>query len=361
MKNHISLYPLRRIHGIFHEWIKTKKERWRCCTYLSHPSGHKCYILGTPQHTNLGDSAIVLAEILFLEKCGIEKRRIKEITTEEFKQYKDIVKKRIGKSDIVMLHGGGNMGDQWISEELLRRDMLNMFEKNRIILFPQTLYYSNTNNGQCEEKKSIPYYNRRNITIVAREHLSYRRIKDLYPNSNVLITPDIVLSVDKGAFSIPEQTRKGVLLCLRSDVEKAMSPKEHKEIEAFLLKQKCCFAKTDMYSDCAITKKNRKDCIRRKMNEFATAELIITDRLHGMIFAAITETPCIVFSNCNHKVEGTYEWIKYLPYIRFVNSVEEMEKVFSELISMENCKYDNTLLRPYFTKLAKAIKSRKIE
>ena len=360
MKNYISLYPLRRIHGIFHEWIETLKERWRYCNYLSYPSGCKYYILGTPEHTNLGDSAIVLAEILFLEKCGIDKRRIKEITTEEFKRYRDIVKKRIGISDIIMLHGGGNMGDQWISEELLRRDMLNMFEENRIILFPQTLYYSDTNTGQCEEKKSIPYYSRGNITIVAREHLSYRRIKDLYPNSDVLITPDIVLSVDKRAFGIFEQTRKGVLLCLRSDAEKAISSEEHKAIESFLIKQKCCFETTDMYSDCAITKKNRKDCIKRKMNEFAAAELIITDRLHGMIFAAITETPCIVFNNCNHKVEGTYEWIKYLPYIRFVNSVEEMKGVFTELISLENCEYENTLLRPYFTKLVEVIKDRKI-
>ena len=64
------------------------------------------------------------------------------------------------------------------------------------------------------------------------------------------------------------------------------------------------------------------------MQEFCDAKLVITDRLHGMIFAAISETPCIVFSNYNHKVGGTYEWIKQLPYIRYVENMGEAKKKY---------------------------------
>ena len=160
MNNFNSLYPLRRIHGIVHEWLERKKKKWKFILYICYPLGAKYYVLGTPQHTNLGDSAIVLSEISFLKQCGIREKRIKEVTTEEYKEYKDILKARIRKSDKIFLHGGGNMGDQWFGEELLRRDMLSTFEENKIIIFPQTIFYSDTTKGQKEEKNSILLHNK---------------------------------------------------------------------------------------------------------------------------------------------------------------------------------------------------------
>lgn len=356
MRSCISLYPLRRVHGIIHEWIEKKKKQWKFNLYICYPFGRKYYVLGTPQHLNIGDSAIVLSEICFLKRCGISEKRIKEVTTEEYKAYKDILKKRIRISDKIFLHGGGNMGDQWISEELLRREMLSTFGQNSIIIFPQTIFYSNTIEGKREEKCSIPFYNRNNLTIIAREHISYKYMNYLYSNANILIMPDIVLSTERENFGAERQRRAGILLCFRSDMEKAMSLAECKRIEEFLQKNNSKVSTTDMYSNCAVTKTNRYDCVKRKMEEFASAKLVITDRLHGMVFAAITGTPCIVFGNYNYKVEGTYEWIKHLPYISFVRSTDEMEKVFPELLTQKDCKYDNKPLQPYFKKLEDIVK-----
>ena len=44
-----------------------------------------------------------------------------------------------------------------------------------------------------------------------------------------------------------------------------------------------------------------------KFKDFQKSELVITDRLHGMIFCYITKTPCIVMPNNNHKILMTYE------------------------------------------------------
>ena len=93
------------------------------------------------------------------------------------------------------------------------------------------------------------------------------------------------------------------------------------------------------------------------MQEFADSELVITDRLHGMVFAALTGTPCIVFSNYNHKVKGTYDWISYLPYIKYVESLEEAKKCIPELIAMENTCYDSKPLQSYYNKLIEVIKN----
>ena len=50
-----------------------------------------------------------------------------------------------------------------------------------------------------------------------------------------------------------------------------------------------------------------------------------------MIFAAITETPCIVLNSLSHKIRGCYEWISNLDYIRFADSIDEVPSIIEEL------------------------------
>jgi len=113
---------------------------------------------------------------------------------------------------------------------------------------------------------------------------------------------------------------------------------------------------TDTHLETDVTKDTRREMIRNKMQEFAQAQLVVTDRLHGMVFSAVTGTPCIAFSNYNHKVKGTYQWIKYLPYIKYAETAEEAIAYIPELLAMKNCRFDNAPLQPYYEKLAEAVK-----
>ncbi len=249
------------------------------------------------------------------------------------------------------------MGNQWMGEEVLRRDVTALFPDNPTIIFPQTIYYTPDEAGQLEQKQSVPIYNgKKNLTLVAREQTSCEIMGQLYPDTALLLTPDIVLSATMETFGVEPGDRDGVLLCMRSDAERSMSDEDRNAVEAALQEQGFSYRKTDMYCKEAVTKENRSDRVREKMQEFVSAKLVITDRLHGMVFAAITGTPCIVFSNYNHKVRGTYEWIKYLPYIRYAETVKDVERYLPELLEMENCQYDNSPLLPYFEKLAQVVK-----
>lgn len=350
------LYPLRRMHGYMHEIQKKYRKKIELAIYLSFPSGRKVLIPGTPEHQNLGDSAIVIAEKKFLEKCGISANRIKEISFSEYYQYRNLLRRLIRSNMIIAQLGGGNMGDQWIEEEKLHRQLLIDFPENKEIIFPQTIFYTAADSG--EKQKSIKYYNgRKKLWLFAREKKSYDLMKKIYPNTHISLVPDIVLSASMDTFGAKKQKRENILLCLRNDAEKALGQKKIDFIKKFLKTNGYSYRSTDMYADCKITKANRNDFVRNKMEEFASAKLVITDRLHGMIFAALTGTPCIVFGNYNYKVEGTYEWIRYLPYICFVRSVNEMEKVFPELMKMESCQYDSSQIQPYFNHLKDIVKN----
>ena len=81
--------------------------------------------------------------------------------------------------------------------------------------------------------------------------------------------------------------------CLRSDKESVMNHQNVDEIESFLKDRISEIRYTDTQMD-NYCKENRELLLKQKIKEFQSAELVITDRLHGMIFAAITGTPCTV-------------------------------------------------------------------
>ena len=81
--------------------------------------------------------------------------------------------------------------------------------------------------------------------------------------------------------------------------------------------------------------------LSNKFTEFNRAKLVITDRLHGMIFAAITETPCVVFGSYTHKIVESYKWLKDLEYIKFCEDINDFEEKIDEVVSAKNKKYDN--------------------
>lgn len=348
LKN-FKLKRLRTLHGKLHEKKIYYKEKFELSRELGISQHKKVYLIGTPTHTNLGDNAIALAQRELLKNAGILSKHIKEITLNEYREHARLCRNLISKKSLITLHGGGNMGDTWLDEEIFRRRVITDFSENPMVIFPQTIHYSETEKGIFERKQSVPYYdNHSKLTLYAREQQSYETMKQLYPNTKVEIAPDIVLSTNKQFWNISEKERKGALLCLRSDNERQITDSQQDEIEKIVTKKGYAYQKIDMYADTPVTKENRFELVRAKMCQFAEAELVITDRLHGMIFSAITETPCIVLSNHNHKVRGTFEWIKHLPYMKYVDNVNDIESIIHKLQALENCEFNNKDLLKYY-------------
>ncbi len=361
MRKDTAVYNLmRRLYWCYHkQWSKQvlrKMERQRRRELCS-PRGKKVYMIGTPSHENLGDSAIALAQRRFLEAQGWEPERIKEIPDTEYQRNWETIRSWIPKDALIAHLGGGHMGNQWPGEEELHRRQILDLPENPAVIFPQTVFYTPDEEGQAEAKASAAVYNgKAKLTMAARERRSYEIMKGLYPGAKVLLTPDIVLSSSMEAFGAKPQKREGVLLCLRSDSERVLEDKDHTALRHLLEKRGLSFGLTDMYCKGHVHGENREALVRGKLEELASSRLVITDRLHGMVFCALTGTPCIALSNHNHKVRGTYEWISYLPYIRYVESAEEADAHIDQLLDMENCAFDNTPLKPHYAPLAQAVR-----
>lgn len=309
------------------------KQYARWIKRLWHPFKKIAYLLATPTHDNIGDLAIVVAEERFLKECGYEK--VVNIIMGDCWEYPRLLARLLPRHVPVYFHGGGNMGDIYLDEQL-RRIMLPMLEKHDVVLFPETLFYRDTVEGNKEKTASIRYYNKKNITIAARELPSYKMMRNLYPQANVILTPDIVLSLSPQIF---HKNRNSILLCFRDDQEKTVPENSVNELRSNLEKKGFQCTTTSMIYFRHIVAGMWEKVVKEKMEEIASARLLITDRLHGMIFAALTQTPCIVLGNNNHKVEGVYQWIKDLSYIRFVESAVDAEEAAYEMYQLDKCTF----------------------
>lgn len=275
-----------------------------------------CYIFMCADYPNMGDIAITVAQKKFLEKL-LKDYQITCIKISESYYYLKDIKKRLKQNDIITIIGGGNITDLYIAYERERKFVIHYFQKNKIISFPETISFSDSKKGIREAKSFQSTCNKnQNLTILVREEqsLKYCENKKI---ENVKLTPDIVFSLDN---QYPIVNRdNNITLCFRNDKEKKSEiiekVKRNELINQYHLRE------MDTLVDFKIDFEKREEQFEKFLADFSNTKLLITDRLHGMIFAYITNTPCIVFDNSNKKISSTYfTWLKNQNFIIFEDS-----------------------------------------
>ena len=314
-------------------------------------------LLDTPTHGNLGDHAIVLAERQFvLSKC--QEIEIVEFTYDECKYcLDDIEKKSFAEKDIILLPGGGFIGSLWPNEQENIIKILNKFKEYKIVIFPQTLYFSSDDEGkQLKEEFLNKLKDCKDITLFVRDAASYewlkRNVKSDWENVKCSLVPDIVTSLSYKENVI---RKKQVLLCFRKDLEK-VSDLNFMEVRRVIDRMGYSIEETDTVLQNDIDINDRELVVQRKLDEFAHSSLVITDRLHGMIFSAITGTPCIALDNLSKKVSGGYQWFKELPYIKLVENRPVMIEDIQEMLSVQDTNYDIHNYDEYYELIGKVIR-----
>lgn len=350
------LYPLRRLHGWLHNYPEYKKTRNALRSpYVQKIKEYKkkhlpfVFLVMTPEHGNLGDQAIALSETKLLNELGISHI---EITIKQLSRFRSFNLLDLMNGYPILMHGGGYLGTLWYHAEELLRDIIRKNPKSEISVLPSTIFYEDNDYGKEELLKSVAIYNaHKYLTIYAREKVSYEFAKPIY--RDVRLMPDMVLSLKP---EITSDSRRGCLLCLRSDCEKTRTQEQEAEIRrqvADLFGDNVM--DTDMVEARGIPVEDREIALRKKFSQFASAELVVTDRLHGMIFCAITGTPCIVIDSKSPKVRGCYEWIRDFDYIRFVDSPSQIENVYKQIPDTKH-QYDNSHLASYYKILMEDVK-----
>lgn len=198
------------------------------------------------------------------------------------------------------------------------------------------MYFEDTEEGNKEKKKTQnAYHQNSNLTIAARETQTLDVVKETF-NSDVIFTPDMVLSLD---IEPRELERDGVLFILRADKEKVTD----EDFVSQMMKwaEKTTYVeRTDTVLDTVdtIDYAEREKHFLEMLDRISSSKLVITDRLHAMIFSIITKTPCLVFGNSYGKAKHSYrDWLEGLNFIEYTDKqdIEKLEQMIDRLLQAE--------------------------
>lgn len=315
------------------------------------PSKKRIVLIGSPEHDNLGDHAISVAECKFIKEKLPEFCLI-EITNNSYRYASKYLKKFINKNDIIMLTGGGLMGSLWPEEEKMITDILESFCENRIVIMPQTVFFSDDDYGIHEAQKLKDAIERcRRLYIFCRDMKSCNLFEDM--DITAYCMPDMALYLK---YDDNNERHDYIGVCFRNDKECCLE----KNVKKYVLEELSRIGEIKNLSTIAphhIQVADRETELKHILDEISCCKLLLTDRLHAMLFAVITKTPCIAFDNLSNKVSGVYNWISDCNFIYCVKNKQEFKDAFSKLNEFDKSKCDYELPDKYFDELAKIIKA----
>ncbi len=281
----------------------------------------------SPDTGNLGDHLIAAASSRFIQEST--DRNFIEITIQQYRYMEEEINSRITVDDVIFINGGGFLGTMWMQEENMVNRILETFTENRIIILPQTIYIEDNESGQKELEKIKALYNRcKKLTVCAREKQSYyylTHIVGINPE-RVLLAPDLALSL--GTKQINNVRRFHISICLREDKESILNDVQRHKIVKKIEQIDSRFNKISTIRPYHFGLKRREYELKCFTQVLAKSSVVITDRLHCMIFCYLTFTPCIVINNLSNKIGGIYDWISDCGYLWMADTERIMDSTY---------------------------------
>ena len=313
-----------------------------------------------PDHGNIGDLALGYAQREYMVRLLPNYDHI-EIPVSQTYNVLRKVRSQVTPQDVIVLTGGGDMGTHYLGVERQRRFIIRKFKKNTIISFPQSAFFDDNRFGKRQLRASVLAYDScSNLLITARDNSSYEFIKRHFHNE-IASTPDIVLSLDNCQADVTRK-RNRVVFSVRRDKEARFSPAQLRRLENHLVdKGKHVVYRDTSLGNVHIDISDRISVLRSIWKDYSMSELVITDRLHGMIFSVITNTPCVAINNKDGKVLNLYNsWLSKYSYIAVASSIDpkEIDLAIEKLKSSTKEVRSHTSMRAYFAPIAKFINER---
>ncbi|MDM1066144.1 polysaccharide pyruvyl transferase family protein [Myroides odoratimimus] len=167
-------------------------------------------LLDIPNHRNIGDSLIWKGEKEFFK--DLEYKCLGEFNRYTFR--KEVIN---DVNTVILLHGGGNFGDLYLSSQLFKRMIIESFPKNRIVLLPQTVDYLNEGNKDLD----FNIFNKHNdLYFLLRDKESFDIVENrLFEKGKLFLCPDMAFYLDYDKFVVNKNNPLKTLLLSRTDGE----------------------------------------------------------------------------------------------------------------------------------------------
>jgi pyruvyl transferase EpsO len=275
--------------------------------------GRRFHYVDIPVHDNIGDLLIMLGTVRFFQDNGLAPATVSNT------YYFD--RKWVRPGDVIVFHGGGNFGDLYGSIHELREQLIAAFPQNRIILMPQTLFFSS---DQARAQSAAVISRHPDLHLFVRDVVSERLAHEF--TDKVYLAPDMAHHLYPIRHS--GGAANGNVRIQRVDVEKPGTPESLRglamrtttdwvEVIGDERRLMTLFAKLEWrfkrYGwDWALTRLAlwfwvpvSRRFVGKAVRLFADHQTIVTDRLHGHILSCLMDKQNIVIDNSYGK-NSTY-------------------------------------------------------
>jgi exopolysaccharide biosynthesis predicted pyruvyltransferase EpsI len=298
------------------------------------PAGTRVALLDFPNHDNVGDTSIWLGELALLRELGCEVAYMASFSSYSAAE----MRRRLGADGVVLLHGGGNLGDLWPTYQAFRERVIETHHDRRIVQLPQTVNFS----GPAPLARTAAGFNAHpDLTIMVRDQPSEDLARDAFEACRVVAAPDSALAL--GPLDGPEPTGD-VLVLMRTDRERV--EREAGGIASIDWPTRSGSAlRTSRYrlsrllgypakrSSLAARLLDRP--LRRVFDSLAeerfgvvpellgSPSAVVTDRLHAHILCLLLGRPQVLLEDRGGKVRGFVErWTAGSPITHWATGVE---------------------------------------
>ena len=302
----------------------------------------RAFLFGCPIHPNMGDQAQTYCILAWL------KEHEPEYIVSAFPASSlirnnglllEIIHRYLSDCDRIFMHSGYHLTNLYMLEEEMNRRVVSLFANQRLVFFPQTIFYTDTREEALTKQMFLEHTN---ITLMCRDKVSYELAERLFPSAGLMLKPDIATTLI-GRFPVPTAKRHGILLCMRDDKEALISGEA---IDAFRkrLEALSAVASKDTTIDelgYAIIR-NREKYLKEIITEFSLYRAVVTDRYHGTIFSLIANTPVIILPTKDHKLTSGADWFPE-EFSKYVFSVRDEQEALRTVKTVLAANYNYAL------------------
>lgn len=289
-------------------------------------------ITDLPYYSNIGDTLIWQGELEYLKSLNLNCLGSSSLQTFDFPS--------VPCSTAILLQGGGNFGDLWRSSQLFRLKVISHYRDNKIILFPQSIYYSKIDLA-ISDSKIFSKHN--NLYLCVRDSASFHFLRKFFPNNKILLVPDM-------AFYLSEQwlkpyrklTDSKILYLKRKDkelishnyqiyfdevsdwptLERHYTETITMSLALRIHKYNFCSNQITKYlCDTYAYRVYRPFLLNLGVNFLSSYSEIVTTRLHAMILALLLHKKVYFIDNLSNKLSSFYKtWLSDLTDIKDISS-----------------------------------------
>ncbi len=313
--------------NILAEKLKTEVESIVDCI----PKDNPIIFVDYPIYGNIGDLLIYYAtkQLLVEKKANV-------LNAYSIANYRSLFKTSFTEDTVLIFQGGGNLGDVYPWFQNVREEVISRYHRNPSIILPQTIYF---NSSTARDQAARCFGANKKLKIFARDKVS-EEIGRKYFDNQVVAKPDMVHYLFR--HFIPEMTpTQKTLYLIRQDplhsqstekfIRDASIPRcEMIDWPAFvgqrgsiMLRLWQIIHKIEGFSGnrlgiAASWEKWAGSLLKRGIELIQSHEVVVTNRLHGMVSSFICERPVTCSDTGYGKLNVYYEsWLRESKDVKF--------------------------------------------